>query len=282
MRNSIAILFFILIISCQKEDKTYYEDGTLKTVAEIHDSKFHGSFKAYYENGELEMEGNYENGLMEGVFKYNYPKNNKKFSKSEIFFKSDTAYYRWKYNKSGKLVEEGFAKQNKKAGRWIYYEPMKDSIKEIKEYFHIGDKKHLNQVLEVNPKGDTIGGEYFWLSFKEPLTIKNQLINFHLKELSYLDGSEFYLCIPTNESENFEFDFTNESKVKLDTIRFNLEKDPSPIELNYTTPGEKSFRGFIIEHWESPEPEVTDFDLVTRKIYFDEEIFIEDRSKGKK
>lgn len=130
--------------------------------------------------------------------------------------------------------------------------------------------------MKVNHQGDTIGGEYFWLSFKEPLTINNQLINFHLKELSYLDGSEFYLCIPTNESENFELDFTNESKVKLDTIKFDLEKDPSTIQLNYTTPGEKFFRGFIIEHWESPNPEVTDFDLVTRKIYFNEELFIED------
>lgn len=279
MRNSIAILFFILIISCQKEYKTYYEDGTLKTVAEIHDSKFHGSFKAYYENGELEFTGNYENGLMDGIFNY-YTTDG--FNDVKILFEMDTVQYKWGYYNTGEIKDEGFVKDEKKAGRWIYYEPMKDSIKEIKEYFHIGEKKHLNQVLEVNHKGDTIGGEYFWLSFKEPLTIKNQLINFHLKELSYLDGSEFYLCIPTNESENFELDFTNESEVVLDTIKFDLEKDPSPIELNYTTPGEKSFRGFIIEYWESPEPEVTDFDLVTRKIYFDEEIFIEDRSKAKK
>lgn len=274
MKNLILLLAIICFISCQKKvEKSYYPDGTLKAVVELSDSIFHGSYKSYYENGELENEANYENGLIHGIVNY-YTTDG--YIDLKVLFEMDTARYEWGYYNTGEIKDEGFIKDGEKAGRWIHYPSLKDSILEIKEYFHIGEKKHLNQVLKVNHQGDTIGGEYFWLSFKEPLAINNQLINFHLKELSYIGGSEFYLCIPTNESENFELDFTNESKVKLDTIKFDLEKDPSTIELNYTTLGEKFFRGFIIEHWESPNPEVTDFDLVTRKIYFNEELFIED------
>lgn len=276
MRIYILFIVFIFTISCKKEEKTFYPDGSIKTLAEVYNSKFHGSFKAYYENGKLEIEGNYENGLMNGICNY-YTADG--FIYTKILFKMDTAKYKWGYYKSGKIKDEGFVKDGERAGKWIYYEPMKDSIKEINEYFHIGEKKHLNQVWKINHIGDTIGGQYFSLSHTEPLSLSNQLVNFHLKHLAYLEGSKFYLCIPTEKSKKFEFDFSNENEVVLDTIKLDLKKDPIPIELEYRTPGKKSFRGFIIEQWYSPEPEVSDFNSATRKIYFDKEIYIENTVK---
>lgn len=107
MKNLILLLAIICFISCQKKDKTYYEDGTLKTIAEVSDSKFHGSYKSYYESGELEIEANYKNGLMHGLATYYY-KSNDKYSRTESLFVLDTANYQWSYNNSGDLVEEGY------------------------------------------------------------------------------------------------------------------------------------------------------------------------------
>jgi hypothetical protein len=276
------VLIFICVTSCKKEEKTYYPDGTLKTVVGISNSRFHGPFKAFYENGELQSEANYAQGLIQGLSVY-YHKPEHKFSKSEMLFRNDTAYYRWDYDKSGKLVEEGSLEENSKTGKWIYYDIEENYTKTIREVFYLNDKSHLNQTWELNRQGDTIGGNYYEFIAENPLDLSNQVVRFRIDRLPYFENSELYVCIRRKESEPFNSDFSNEKRIMLDTIA-NLvighEKtntDEIVVDLKYETPGKKLLRGYLLEKKSQAEGETLDF--VTRKIYFEKEIYIKDRSE---
>lgn len=279
MRKVITLgLIFILVLSCKKKEKTYYPDGTLKTIVGLKNSKFHGLFRSFYENGELEIEGLYEYGAMQGVYTY-YQKLEHQFSKSEMLFKNDTVYYWWNYDKYGKLVEEGPVKENSKVGKWTYYDIEDGYTKKIREVFYINGKSHLNQEWLLNRQGDTIGGRYYVLDANDRLDFYNQNIRFNVEWLPYYINSEIYVCIPKKGSKQFNEHFSNEKEVNFDTISNPLlwkTDNDIVVNLNYDTPGQKMLRGYLLEKKSVEDIDSLDFNIITRKIYFEKEIYIGD------
>lgn len=296
MRFITLTLLCFCIISCKKEDKTYYPNGSLKTQVGVINSKFHGSYKLFYEDGEIKLEGTYEKGLAQGQFTYYYRSENK-FSKSEVLFKDDTAYYRKDYNKSKRLIREGpvqeipngnLLHEESKIGKWKYYNVTENYTKEVREFLHIDNTVYLNQAWILNKQGDTIGGNYYKLRAKDTLDFNKQVIHFRLIR-PFFDESELYVCLPKKSSMDFDGDFSNQDKVVMDTIKNlarwykknNINEYQNNfldvvIDLNYDTSGKKTLRGFLLEKKSLANIDTLDYDFVTRKIYFDIDVFVKD------
>ena len=285
----IIVLVFILSFSCKKKDETYYPDGSLKTSVDINNSRFHGLFTGYYENGELQVETIYNQGLIQGWSTY-YHKPEHVFSKSEVLYRNDTAIYRKNFDKLGKLVGEGFLHENDKTGKWIYYDIEDNYVQKIREIFYIDGKYHLNQNWELNRKGDTIGGNFFRIKTKKPMDLHHQRIIFEIDHLPYFEESVFFIFIPDPNDKQFDGHFLNEKEISQDTIASFVKADNGinyhknkknviNVFLDYDTPGEKIVRGIILEKKTMENQDSLDFNTVTRKIYFEKEIFIEDKQK---
>ena len=279
-------LIFMFVLSCNKKDKTYYQDGSLKTIVGISNSRFHGPFKAFYENGDIEIEGLYEYGAMQGIFTY-YRRLEHQFSKSEMLFKNDTVYYWWNYNKSGKLVEEGSVKEDSKVGKWTYYDIEDGYTKKVREVFYINEKSHLNQEWELNRKGDTVGGNFLLIMTNYPMELNHQLLSFDINQLPYFEESTFFIFIPNQGNKQFTQHFLNEKEIFQDTLAGFVKSDNGfkyqngkenviDVFLDYDSPGEKTVRGIIVEKKTIESQDSLDFNNITRKIYFEKEIYIRD------
>lgn len=71
MRYLYLIIVLVIVYSCDKVTKEYYDNGNLKAEYGLNDSKqFHGIFKGYYENGNLRTVIEFEKGqrIRTGVF----------------------------------------------------------------------------------------------------------------------------------------------------------------------------------------------------------------------
>ncbi len=67
VKNRIVAITFIslLVISCQKTQKEYYSDGSIKSIIKLNkNNDYHEQAKFYYENGEIEKIVNYKNGYI--------------------------------------------------------------------------------------------------------------------------------------------------------------------------------------------------------------------------
>lgn len=297
MRIIILTLLFLSVVSCKKKEKIYYPNGSIKRSVGITNSTFHGSYEAFYEDGEMELQGNYENGSMQGMFIYYYKSKND-YSRSEILFHNDTAYYRKDFNKSGKLISEGpvhktpnagYLSEKPKIGKWKYYDHKEAYLKEVREFFYIDKNVYLNQNWILNKNKDTIGGHYYKFRVKDTLDLENQVIHFRL-ERPYFEDSTLFVCLPRkNSDKGFNADFSNDESVQIDTIenlsmwyeKLNQNKFQENIydvviDLSYDNPGRKLLRGFLLEKKLLTEIDTLDYDFVTRKIYFQKEIFIRD------
>ncbi|GAA0872074.1 hypothetical protein GCM10009117_12210 [Gangjinia marincola] len=89
--------------------KTYYKDGTLKSLGVYKKGKKDGAWKTYHSNGELKEEGSYTAGKLWGEWKI-FHDNGTLFQKATY---NDMGYLEGKlerYHKSGKKAEIGEAK----------------------------------------------------------------------------------------------------------------------------------------------------------------------------
>jgi antitoxin component YwqK of YwqJK toxin-antitoxin module len=74
-RLALLILFSEAFLSCDQAEKKkfYYENGAIKSIAEMKDGLMHGEHEFYYPSGKIYSRGNYrmgkENGLAEHFFR---------------------------------------------------------------------------------------------------------------------------------------------------------------------------------------------------------------------
>ena len=93
-------LFGILCITslflsgCFRE-KTYHDNGNLKSIGSLKDGKWEGEWKTYYDNGELTKIGSYKDGKKDGEWK--------------------------SYHENGELAETGLYDVDLKEGKWKIY-----------------------------------------------------------------------------------------------------------------------------------------------------------------
>jgi len=102
------------------ESKSYHENGELKNIGDIRDSKKTGKWQWFYNTGELQYIGSYENGEEEGEWK-EYYKNGKlkktlNYSKGIITGRSSNFHENGELRLIGDYNERGL-----KTGKWEFY-----------------------------------------------------------------------------------------------------------------------------------------------------------------
>lgn len=138
------LIIMLLICSCDRTEKTFYEDGKLKSEIEKKGKRYHGKAIWYYSNGMKQHECNYVNDTLQGLstrwytngktnsvehFKdnrlhgevLNFDMNGKKLVESNYF--NDTLHgpYKDLYT-SGQTKAEGNYYKGLYDGQWIYYD----------------------------------------------------------------------------------------------------------------------------------------------------------------
>lgn len=278
-----------MLLSCStsKKEKEYYANGNLKYEVTINNDDYNGEYKEYYEDGTLRIEGNFVNNLKQGLFT-EYYKSNGRLLKTETLWKSDTSYFQKDIGKSDNILSEGPLQDNKKVGKWKYYDNDKGYIKEIREFFIIKGSTYLNQNWLLNEEQDTLlKGNHYKMMSPDTLDYEQQRVYFFLKQPYFSYDSNLIVLIPRNDDE-LEDDFSNENIIKWDTIdnlanRFrNQEKygdrnHDVVFDLDYLSVGKKRLRGILVEK-QNIKTDTSNYEFVTRNIYFDKEFYIEEKN----
>ncbi len=283
----IILLFLLLSCSTSKKEKEYYANGNLKYEVTINNDDYNGEYKEYYEDGTLRIKGNFVNNLKQGLFT-EYYKSNGRLLKTETLWKSDTSYFQKDIGKSDNILSEGPLQDNKKVGKWKYYDNDKGYIKEIREFFIIKGSTYLNQNWLLNEEQDTLlKGNHYKMMSSDTLDYEQQRVYFFLKQPYFSYDSNLIVLIPRNDDE-LEDDFSNENIIKWDTIdnlanRFrNQEKygdrnHDVVFDLDYLSVGKKRLRGILVEK-QNIKTDTSNYEFVTRNIYFDKEFYIEEKN----
>jgi len=193
-RFSTILIILILTSSCHSQ-KTYFEDGVIKTNGKTVENKKQGKWKYFYKNGNLKIEAEYLDDIPNGEWKFYYKNGNLKevgfYSKEnwtpfmermrKSGSKNPEEHYlnktgEWKeFYENGKLKKIGkYATNGTQFGEWIeYYE--NETIKKI--YFFQNNGQITGNWNEYYNNGklkkfrDTITGE--WREYYENGNIKN-------------------------------------------------------------------------------------------------------------
>lgn len=182
------LVFFLAIISysCQEEaQRTYYEDGTLRSYAQMKDGKMNGKHEFYYPSGKLQSSGTYTFGIPDGEIRHYFEdgslksramwRNGKESGLAEVFYENGKLHFSAFY-KNGKIV--GISKVFSKNG----------NLSERKKYDDLGTLVHiatfdvdgsLNDsfvVPSVEPSEDTVKlGDNLTFKIKFPIPMKGEI-----------------------------------------------------------------------------------------------------------
>ena len=223
----------------------------------------------------------------------------------------DSLFY---YYKNGNIFKKGKSRKNGKPF-WIWNLYSKTSeLREIREWFIINGHSRINRVWFLNKKGDTIPWRNEDSIYKQKEFINDTLgirstsynvihfrkdtveFNESMKAIAYLgsplisEKNSQLMVIIGKSKNNFNFDFSNENEVKLDTF-YNLTIDKvnqkwfENVNQKYFTtfgyyfesPGEKIIRGYLLEY--ALGDFENEIDSLTSKTYFEKLIYVKDSIK---
>lgn len=152
-RNIIVIVLIIIFTSSctkEKEEKTYYKNGNLKTLKRIYKDLNKEVLEEYDTSGNLILKGYYTDGKKDSLFGYN--------KNSSLSFKKrfkDNGTYCKEYDKNGNLEREGiYVYDTIKADWWKFYK--KGVLEAKREYVIVCGDYYLNQVILFNKQRDTV------------------------------------------------------------------------------------------------------------------------------
>ena len=199
-------------------------------------------------------------------------------------FGNDSIKYEQFFYENGKIASEGnFWKDSLQIGLWKYYDSL-GYLSSIAEHFKLGNTTYFNQRWRLNQKGDTIGGSYFTYEIEDTIKVDTDSRAFiSLTRPVISNDSYAYVCLPMDD-EDLKPDFSNENKIKWDTIpnvaefygnneKYKTWKTDIVFDFQSTSLGQKRLRGFVLE---KDTVNVDSFDFVTRKIYFDIPYYVKD------
>ncbi|TKS57204.1 hypothetical protein [Mesohalobacter halotolerans] len=233
---------------------------------------------------EFDQEGNliaeYEvvYGLKEGLSTYYYNDENSKYSKSEFHWKNDSATFQINFDQQNHILSQGPLKgYNFKIGKWKYYDN-NQNLKEIKELIDLNDSTYLNQNWKLNKKGDTIGGNYYSVVFKDtvklnsynrfyflmerPLFSRNSKVDAYLvrenafKEQYYENDSLRY-----DRIENLSSRFRNKNVYQDKNHHIIFDAEASKL-------GKIVIAGYLMEVEIKPSEGYEEYDSITKNTYF--------------
>lgn len=225
------------------------------------------------------------------------------------------------YYKNGKVFKTG--KQNKKGkkyGKWNHYN-IEGFLSETREYFIIKSDYKLNQIWFYNRKGDTIAypdkkfNVYKQKEFESDIGFDSSIFiriycnpkkdTLKLLEKMSIDienatpfwakkGSECYVIL-AKQKHNFNSNFSNLNKVKIDTIynSYSIKTNRSLMDstdlrqrtgfdISFKTTGRKILRGYMIEHWKRNSTIKDSIKDMERIVYFEKVIYVKDTVRKKK
>ena len=237
-----------------------------------------------------------------------YKESNKKYKITYNFKNYDSVVY---YYKNGKIFTTGLKdKKGNLFGNWNYYNT-DGFLSETRELFIVGNDFKLNQLWYFNKKGDTIvypnkkfntynqkefesslvsnTSIFMWLSFtpkKDTIKILEK-IEVNIQDATPFwsnKNSEEYLIL-ADQKHNFNSNFSNVNKVKVDTIRnlYNIKenlkykkdvdlKHTVSFTLSFKTPGKKTLRGYVVEFYKNNKTDKKN--ELERRTYFEKIIYV--------
>lgn len=241
-----VLLGILIIMSCNKEKRTYYENGNLKLSVEINKSgKKNGEERLYYPTGRIKSISFYDEGkLRDSTITFNEDssiKSIKIIGNKENFIKNF---------ENGKMKSTGaLDSKNRPIGWWKYFKS--GNIEAEEERVIVLNKSFVNRVkifkdkqidslksrlYEVKYPGDIAVGKLYPFivkyNFESEISSKNLL------------GNEYYYLLT---SPQIEEDFSNVNKIILDTI-YPSKQNEFFLTVGYRNSGKKSFRAILEKH----------------------------------
>lgn len=263
--------FLLFILSCDKKEKSYYDDGSIKTVFYLNsNNNKEGKEEVYYPTGELQSVVSYKDGIWtDSIVKYN-----KDGTYLSILYNKEEGLY-LKTFENNILANEGKVDDNlNPIGWWEFYED--GNLFSEKETVIIDGNRITNQELFYE-NNKMIPNKSKYYKFVSPDKMKKQTqykfkIPFQLNELSPQENlleEEYYFLI---FSQHYNDDFSNLNSVKSDTI-IPYKENEFLITLSFKNAGEKNFRGVIEKHTLNREGER--LFLNKEKIYIKEVFYVD-------
>jgi antitoxin component YwqK of YwqJK toxin-antitoxin module len=116
----VILLLALTLISCQKREKIYYDNGKIKEIFQLNaKGEKHGKFESFYENGKILEKSEYKNGLLEGKRYFYYE--NGEIEEIQMFEEGKLKGEQLGYHENGVLKFKCFNEGNKLEGKYLSY-----------------------------------------------------------------------------------------------------------------------------------------------------------------
>jgi len=246
--NMRCLLFFVLIlvVSCGnsiKQNKEFYENGSLKLFYETFNGLKHGKSVEYYPNGKIKEESNWVNGTINGLFIQYYESGN--LESTSIWLNGERHGNSVKYDEIGNLVYVKTYHCNKASGCEMFF--YKGIMYQSRQYVLVNDSSYLNQMIRYDNFGylRDYGSSFFSLYYpyeSDTLKLKHKPdIKIILETPYFIDGMpKVQAAVWLNE----EYFYNNENQ-RLDTVNDVI----ADLHLIFNSPGLKSTAGFVLNHY---------------------------------
>lgn len=164
----ITLLLIVIGNACGKQDyiqyddynyKEFYEDGSIKVLADTINGLFEGKVVEFSENGLIAYSGSYHKSLRHGVHIKYHPNG---FPKSDMYYVRDTVWgiqYNYYENDSGKIKDKFILVNNPR----FFDEPFMVSIKQYDKEGKLTNEK--GRVVAYLEKDTVRMGEEFSIRF---------------------------------------------------------------------------------------------------------------------
>jgi len=282
----------LIFISCHNVQKEYYDNGVLKKEFSLKKGQLQGNYKEYYDNGKLKLAHHYYDGKKIDSSMFFYSRTNENIKLKKKWF-DDGNYYKKEFYPNGIIKEEGLVlNTNIAVGRWKFYDN-DGKLNEIRIYKNIRDESYLNQGYKFNKKGDTLvyGTNFVDISlYRDTIRLNEPMRAIVFMASKFFKSKESKMMVfLAKGSSNFTKNFSNESKIVLDTF-YDLTKDTinqkyyknfdfSKIVVFgkwFDKTGRKDIRGYVSEYYEKEPTENDSIVKEERIIYFDIPIYVKD------
>ncbi len=285
------LLFIFLITSCKKMITENHANGKVRKEYYKDKEDFTGGYKEYFTNGELKLIHNFDdrgNNIDTSFYYYKIPIERIQFKR--CWLKKDSIK-QIEFYKNGSLKKESIVNSDFfKIGKWKFYDE-NENLDFSREYLLVNGKHYLNQTWNIDKNKDTVfkGSNFIEIQVaKDTILLGSplQAVAYLKAELFKGKSSEILVCLPHGERNNFNTDFSNLSKIKLDTF-YNLQHDllnKNKFDDNFSKPytvvfgkwfkkstGLKKIRGFVEEYYQ-----VEGGHFKQNRTFFEIQIYVKD------
>jgi len=262
LRYIFRLLVLLLLFSCYKSKKEYYDTGELKTEELSGNGKIDRIVKGYYKNGGLKelLQFSTHSDPNLTISYYEKPENIKKKAIYRLDNTSDSII---EYYPNGNIKARGEFFMGQRVGKWNLHNES-GHLDATFEYKRVNGTEYLNQTWYLNQNGDTLyRGNFSHMDvLKDTVNLGEYLdFYFHLQVPLVSTECDVYVIIPKNEENNFNKDFSNEKEIETievpslanDSLNYDSMDPNTPFNLIVTfqkllhKKGKYNFRGILVE-----------------------------------